>query len=215
MNYTKTIREYCKQNAGKIFDVSYEIKYHFDMVPYKTLLKVLNRLEEEGIVKTISKGVYLINSDKIVGDPIINHYAGKGRGFVIGYSMYNKYGITDHQEKPVVILTNVMETTTKNIGDEYMLINFPVKIIYDGIQHITEALEIIDNSSKIIDKNEGAVAETLIKLLARYTDFEFKSIIKARHYQFSTICTLETVLKDLNISNSAVRIYKEVCLSNA
>ena len=50
MNYTKTIREYC-QNKGMIFDMSYELKKHFSIVPYRTFCKILSRLEEEGILK--------------------------------------------------------------------------------------------------------------------------------------------------------------------
>lgn len=30
MNYSKTIREYCMQNPGMIFDMSYEHKKHFE-----------------------------------------------------------------------------------------------------------------------------------------------------------------------------------------
>ena len=64
MNYSKTIREYCMQNPGMIFDMSYEHKKHFEMVPYRTFCKILNRIEEEGIIKTYSKGIYIINADK-------------------------------------------------------------------------------------------------------------------------------------------------------
>ena len=41
---------------------------------------------------------------------------------VVVYAMYKKYGLTTHQEKPIVIYTGAMETTTKNIGDDYQLI---------------------------------------------------------------------------------------------
>ncbi len=59
-NYTKTIREFCLQNKGDLFDVSYMKDKYFEMVPYKTLLKILNRLEEEKILTCVSKGVFLI-----------------------------------------------------------------------------------------------------------------------------------------------------------
>jgi hypothetical protein len=52
MNYTQTLREFCKQNQGHIFDVQYEQNHRFSLVPYKTLLKILNRLEEEKIVSS-------------------------------------------------------------------------------------------------------------------------------------------------------------------
>ncbi len=44
MNDTKTLREFCLQNKGKIFDAQYELETRFLLVPYKTLLKILNRL---------------------------------------------------------------------------------------------------------------------------------------------------------------------------
>lgn len=48
------------QNKGDLFDVSYMKDKYFEMVPYKTLLKILNRLEEEKILTCVSKGVFLI-----------------------------------------------------------------------------------------------------------------------------------------------------------
>ena len=47
MNYTKTIRKYCLSNPETVFDASNMMQTHFAMVPYKTLLKILNRLEEK------------------------------------------------------------------------------------------------------------------------------------------------------------------------
>ena len=55
MNYTKLIREHCKSNNGAIFDVSKLKDTEFAEVPYKTLLKILNRLEEEGVLSAVSK----------------------------------------------------------------------------------------------------------------------------------------------------------------
>jgi predicted transcriptional regulator of viral defense system len=92
MNYSKTIREYCLKNPGMVFDMSYERKNHFEMVPYKTFCKILSRLEE-GILKTYSKGVYLINSDKEAEDPIIAFYANDCSDMVVGYKMYNDLGV--------------------------------------------------------------------------------------------------------------------------
>ena len=42
MNYTKLVREYCKNNSGAIFDVSKLKNTEFADVPYKTLLKILS-----------------------------------------------------------------------------------------------------------------------------------------------------------------------------
>ena len=55
MNYTKLVREYCKNNSGAIFDVSKLNNTEFAEVPYKTLLKILNRLEEDAMFAKLQK----------------------------------------------------------------------------------------------------------------------------------------------------------------
>ena len=57
MNYTKTIRQFCKQNRGELFDAGKMAEDYFSMIPYKTLLKILNRLQSEGLLTHFSKGV--------------------------------------------------------------------------------------------------------------------------------------------------------------
>ena len=104
--------------------MSYEHENHFNMVPYKTFCKILNRLEDEGIVTLYSKGLYSINSGENGVDSVISFYANDDTGMVVGYKMYNDLGISTHQELPIVIYTNAMETTTKNIGDKYGLERF-------------------------------------------------------------------------------------------
>ena len=97
MNYTKTIREFCLQNKGDLFDVSYMKDKYFEMVPYKTLLKILNRLEEEKILTCVSKGVFLICKEgRSLEDAIEERYVEGGRGMFAGYSMFNDLEITDY-----------------------------------------------------------------------------------------------------------------------
>ncbi|MBO4693453.1 MAG: hypothetical protein J5659_03545 [Clostridia bacterium] len=57
MTYTKQVREYCETHKGTLIDVSKVKDEDFSEIPYKTLLKILNRLEEENIVHTVSKEV--------------------------------------------------------------------------------------------------------------------------------------------------------------
>ena len=53
MNYTKTLRSFCLQNKGKVLDSAELHKQYFEFVPYKTFLKVLNRLRDEGLLIAI------------------------------------------------------------------------------------------------------------------------------------------------------------------
>ena len=55
MNYTKTIREFCLQNKGDLFDVSYMKDKYFEMVPYKVLLASLDKYERKLFENRIMK----------------------------------------------------------------------------------------------------------------------------------------------------------------
>lgn len=210
MNYTKTIREYCLQNVGRVFDVSYEYKKHFSMVPYKTFLKILNRLEEDEIIKGYSKGIYIINSSNLSDDPIVSFYANNDTGLVVGYDMYNKYNVTSHKQKPTIIYTNAMETTRKNIGDDYILILFDVMVFCACDKRLIEALEILENGPEIIGLDTYWQATALIDLLQNYNNLSFEEIIKAHKYKYSTICTMTNLLEELHINNRALEIYHKV-----
>ena len=59
MNYTQTIRNYINERKGEFFEITYERKKYFHMIPDKTLMKVLNRLEDEGLIYRLQK-VYIL-----------------------------------------------------------------------------------------------------------------------------------------------------------
>lgn len=96
MNYTKLIREYCKNNSGTFFDVSKLKDTEFAEVPYKTLLKILNRLEEEGLLSPVSKGVYFIGEKPVDEELIFDEYIDDGKGMFVGYQLFNDVGISDY-----------------------------------------------------------------------------------------------------------------------
>lgn len=205
MNYSKTIREYCLKNPGMVFDMSYERKNHFEMVPYKTFCKILSRLEDEGILKTYSKGVYLINSDKETEDPIIAFYANGCSGMVVGYKMYNDLGITSHNEKPIIIYTRAMDTTTKNIGDDYKLVLFDM-FMGEATKKLIVCLELIENRNNIIGLDLFKMNEVIIEYVKSYSNMALEDILKCHKYQYSTIVTLDECLKNLKIKNHAIDI---------
>lgn len=209
MNYSKTIKTYCLENKGSIFDVSYELDVHFNMIPYKTLLKILNRLEEQGIIKTISKGVFLINggisNDE---DPILKFYAATGYGLVLGEALLVKYGLLEKDiGNKKTILTTRMRTTTKNIDDTHVLFQYVSDRIDYRCHDIIEALEIIQ-VSRDYSVDDYKKTKILIDLLTFYSDQSLKEVLTKRHYQYSTICTLEVILNHMNVSNNCL----EVCM---
>ena len=79
------------------------------MVPYKILLKILNRLQDEGVIIGIAKGIYAVTNKGITFDEAIKYYCPAERGMLLGYDLYNKCALTEHKEKPTVILTCMID----------------------------------------------------------------------------------------------------------
>ena len=103
MTYTQQVREYCETHKGTLIDISKVKDEEFADIHYKTLLKILNRLEEEDIVHTVSKGVYSIGKLKSGNQPnVLKRYTSDGRGMVVGYMLYHSMGIVK------VILSNFL-----------------------------------------------------------------------------------------------------------
>lgn len=209
MNYTQTLREFCKQNQGHIFDVQYEQNHRFSLVPYKTLLKILNRLEEEKIVSSISKGVYIVNSDQEldVENAIKDYYVDYFSGMMIGKALYNYFDIGDQDEDIIEIYTNKIISNNKTIG-KYHLIKFDT-YFYDEVLRLITTLELIEKVSSIKEINYIRYNEEKESGVKSYTDEIFKEIITHHKYKYSTIATLDEMLQRFSIENNAIRIYKE------
>lgn len=90
MNFTKTLRNYLENNRGTIFDVSFESKERFTMIPFDSMLVILSRLEKEGLLTKMSKGVYRVNGGEDDEWSLIRKtYISFDKGMVVGYALYN------------------------------------------------------------------------------------------------------------------------------
>lgn len=208
LNYTKTLREFCLNNQGNIFDVKYEQDKRFSLIPYKTLLKILNRLEEEKIVENISKGVYLVSSidsdlDKAIKEYYVNYFS----GMFIGKALYNNHDIGNSDDDKIEIYTNKVLTNNKSIG-KYQLIKFDVDF-YDKVVGLITSLELIEKVSTIKDINYIRYNEEREYGVHCYNDEIFKEVVMNHHYKYSTIATLDVLLNQFNIKNNAIKIYQE------
>lgn len=208
MNYTKTLREYCLSNVGSIFDVSKMKELHFSMIPYKTLLKIVNRLEEEKLVKKVSKGVYYINERVLsLNETIYEEYVEGGRGMFVGYKLYNQLGVSKHHDDIIEIYTNRLATKHKYIGN-YIITQVDVPYNID-VCCLIQSLELIQNGYKIIDKDEDAYIQNMDLPLAQYKEYAFQLINDAKKYNYSTICTLDRKLSKYCIPNKCLETYNK------
>ena len=115
MSYTDTVRQYCAKHKYEMLEVAKVQEKEFADVPYKTLLKILNRLEEERIVTSVSKGIYHIGTQILNEDKIISKYTSNGKGMLIGYSLFNSIGLTDYEDEKIEIYSNAIAVNQHNI----------------------------------------------------------------------------------------------------
>lgn len=125
-----------------LIDISVVRNSVFAGIPYKTLLKIFNRLKEEGIVTTVSKGVYSTGKKTIDECKIISEYTDNGKGMVVGYALFNNIGLTVYQDDKIKIYTNAITSKHKNIG-RFSLKKVELEFT-DEIIDLVSLLEILD-----------------------------------------------------------------------
>ena len=206
MNYTKLIREYCKNNSGAIFDVSKLKDTEFAEVPYKTLLKILNRFEEEGLLSAVSKGVYFIGEKPVDEELIFGEYVDDGKGMFVGYQLFNDVGISDYVDRKIEIYTHNIKSKQKSVG-QYFLKRVDLEFD-DDIVDLIALLEIIDVGYLMKGCDFISYKKTVDMLLQSYSDSSFEKIVKAIHYKYSTIKQLSELLVANSIDNSCVDIFE-------
>lgn len=206
MNYTKLVREYCKNNSGAIFDVSKLKDTEFAEVPYKTLLKILNRLEEESLLSAVSKGIYFIGEKPVDEELIFDEYVDDRKGMFVGYQLFNDVGISDYVDCKIEIYTNNIKSKQKSVG-QYFLKKADLEFDDDTIA-LVALLEIIDTRYSMKGCDFMAYKKTVDILLQSYSDSGFEKIIKAIRYKYSTIKQLSELLKANSIDNNCIDTFE-------
>lgn len=149
MNYTERVRDYCQTHKNTILDVSTVRNSEFVDVPYKTLLKVLHRLEEEGLIEIITKGVYYIGTKRLTENFLLSQYIDNGKGMLIGYEMFNSIGLSAYQDDKVEAYTNAITSRQKTIGQLRLK---GVDLLFDDVTiDVVALLEILDTGFTIKD----------------------------------------------------------------
>ncbi|MCI5791019.1 MAG: hypothetical protein MR239_03945 [Clostridiales bacterium] len=206
MNYTKQVREYCEKHVNSLVDISIVRDSVFADIPYKTLLKIFNRLEDDGIVQTVSKGLYSVGNKVVNNKLILSQYTKNGKGMVVGYTLFNSIGLTATQEDRIVIFTNAIANKQKTIGN--ILLKRVDLEFTDEIIDLISLLEIINVGFSMKGADYLSYKRTVELLALSYSDDNFRKVIKAIRYMYSTVLKLSELLARLNIENSCLDIYQ-------
>ncbi len=209
MNYNSAVTKEINQFAPNEIIVArklYQEKLSF--VPEATYFKVLERIMKDNKLARISKGVYCRPKATRFGvvagneSETIRHYIGEGNkfGMVVGYKLYNKYGLTTQISRTTEIYSSLISEKKKVIENiTIKQINLPLD---QSKIRVIEALEIMQNYKKIEDINSAGFKTYLKMFASRYNNMAALEVLNKMNYQKRTIAFMQMVLAYFGVSNT-------------
>jgi len=178
------------------------------LVPELTFFKVLERMVKDNKLTRISKGIYCRPKASRFGviksseKEIVEYYIGENNksGLVIGYSLYNKYGLTTQISKKIELYSNLIPEQKKVIQN--ILINCANIVFTDSVVKAIEAFEILQNYNEIEDLNNAKLREYFKGFVQNYDDTAANQVLTHMHYKKRTIAFLENILEYYKIENT-------------
>ena len=200
MDYTKTVRAFCLKNQNQLFDVSYMATNYFAVIPRKTLLKILSRLTDEGLLLPVSKGVYYIQGDRPfdLDRAVEEYYINGEHGMFVGYKMYNDLEVSDYTNDIVEIYTNRIGAAHKSIGKYHLTY---ADVVFDNYaKQLIQTLELTEHFTKIIDIDYIRLYNVRQSGIRNYLDYDIDRVTKAIPYSRSTLRTFEELMTKAGFS---------------
>lgn len=206
---TELVRNYCEKHIGDIFDINYASENVFVDIPHVNLRKIVSRLIDANLLRTISKGVYAIGESLLSDEErVIKHYLSNEFSLPAGteagsYLLYKK-GLLSKEPVEKVIKSN-MTKGNKKIGNVQIIESHNV---YGFAGHeLILAMELLSadtlKDQSLVEKWEKEIQS----LLKGYTDMQFKAVVKDL-YQGRTYYLLEQFLNTMQISHRVKEIYE-------
>ena len=215
MNHTAAVRSYLEDNSNQILDVQYVHTEYFPHLEKRTFLKILKRLEVNGTLSPVDKGVYYIGSakEKDIDSAILDYYIGNFSGMVIGDALYCNLGLTDYEPRFIELYSNKLPNGKNKTVGKYRLTG--AKLFFTKeLAQLVSLLEIIQHKKQIIDLNYQKYQETEQRLLHSYSDTVLVSTLEAIPYSYGIVATLGALLDEAGIENQATTIARAVGLNN-
>ena len=200
MDYTKTVRTFCLKNQNQLFDVSYMATNYFAVIPRKTLLKILSRLTDEGLLLPVSKGVFYIQGDRPfdLDRAVEEYYINGEHGMFVGYKMYNDLEVSDHTDGTVEIYTNRIGAAHKSIGKYHLTY---ADVVFDNYaKQLIQTLELTEHFTKIIDIDYIRLYNVRQSGIHRYLYYDIDRVTKAIPYSRPTLITFEELMTKAGFS---------------
>jgi len=192
----------------KIIDTQKIHKQKFNEIPESAFYKAVSRLAKSGEIERISKGIYCKPKKGRFGITISNernilsYFLGekKNKGVVIGYRLFNKYGLTTQISKTIELYSRVItqkKRTVRNILVHKSNLRFDTTTI-----KLIELLEILQEYKNIEDFNTNNFIKFIEEAVKYYDERTVERIIKSISYKKSTLASLRNVLEFFGLENT-------------
>lgn len=203
---TGIVRNYCQNNVGGVFDLNYLSKHNFSDIPNVNLRKIATRLIDQGILRQVSKGVYLIGeSDMSDEDRIIKHYLKDDRGIPTGEYLLYTLGLIDEEPIEKTLKTN-LSVGNKKIGNIKVMESGSSFYKVIGARSIIIALELISIMDEIDISASLVLTDLIERRLAGYTDSVMKIYVRDE-YPRSVYLKFASILDSMKIPNRIIDLY--------
>ncbi|MHB1454208.1 MAG: DUF6088 family protein [Saccharofermentanales bacterium] len=177
-------------------------------VPELTFFKVLERMVKDNKLIRISKGIYCRPKETRFGilrsceNEIVAYYTGGNNrvGMVVGYKLYNKYGISTQISKRTELYSNQISENKKVIQN---IVITRANIMFSApVVKAIEAFEILQKYNEIEDLNHENLRAYLKQYAHHYNDSAANQVLTHMHYKKRTIAFLEKILENYEVENT-------------
>lgn len=194
-----------KENELIIANILYKEKLS-DLISKNVYYETLQKMCESGELMMISEGVYHLPKTSKYGiippseKDIITAFTKNETGTVVGYSLYNKLGLTTQVPKTIIVMSSVLEEpiiTIHNIVIQRASLEFSKEVV-----NMIQGLEVLQNLNSIQDMDYSAFLKYIRELALSFNAEAFKKAISTQQYKESTVLALYNILEYYQIENN-------------
>ena len=201
---TDAIRDY---QELKIIDAQKIYQEKFKYIPETTFYKVLSRLTKDEEIVRLTKGIYCKPKwgrfGKIISNEenILEYFLGenKDKGVIVGYRMFNCYGLTTQVSNYVKLYSNNIFQQERSFRNVRII---KANLVFNAATIKTvELLEVLQEHKRIEDLNKKKLITFIEDAVKHYDSKATERVLEVCSYKKSTIASLGKTLEFFNIDH--------------
>ena len=172
--------------------------------------KTLSRMVSYGSLRRFGKGIYYRPQKTRFGllpithKEVENFYATAERGMLIGYKMYNRYGLTTQITKQTEILSTVTDYEKQSLGNYFLVMKIRSQLT-PAVKKCIEMLEILQNARQIEDLNYPSLRKFIQNFVQCYDNDSMEQVLLTRRYKRATIASVASMLDYWQVAHTLQR----------